>query len=149
MDEMDLILEQWVSTYKGSRENFTELLEGVDESSARARIIEGRHSIWEIVNHCTYWVKAAIGAVNGVEMPARVDDWPPVGEGEGDWRADVKKLKQAIDGLVRAVEVFDMGRLHEGVPGEHYPYSYFQMFFRVAYHNIHHGGQIAILRTKE
>ncbi len=90
-----------------------------------------------------------MGAVNGVEMPARVDDWPPVGEGEGEWRADVEKFYQAIDRLVLAVRGFDVERLHEGVPGEHYPYSFFKMFFRVAYHNIHHGGQIAILRPKE
>jgi hypothetical protein len=50
MDEMGLILEQWVSTYEGSKENFAELLENVDASSARARPIEGRHTIWEIVN---------------------------------------------------------------------------------------------------
>jgi len=149
MDEMGLILEQWVSTYEGSKENFAELLENVDASSARARPIEGRHTIWEIVNHCTYWVEAAMGAVNGFDMPARVDDWPPVGEGEGEWRADVEKFYRAIDGLIRAVRVFDVERLHEGVPGEHYPYSFFEMFFRVAYHNIHHGGQIAILRPKE
>jgi hypothetical protein len=148
VDETGLILEQWVSTYEGSKENFSELLEGVDESSARARPIAGRHTIWEIVNHCTFWLEAAVGAMDSLEMPARVGDWPPVGEGEGEWRADVEGFKRAVDGMIRAVRVFDMGRLHEGVPGEHYPYSFFEMFFRVAHHNIHHGGQIAILRPR-
>lgn len=149
MDETGLILDHWVSTYEGSKENFAELLANVDASSARARPLLGRHTIWEIVNHCTYWVEAATGALDGLEMPARVDDWPPVGEGEGEWRADVEKFNRAIDGLVRAVRGFDVERLHEGVPGEHYPYSFFEMFFRVAYHSIHHGGQIAILGPKE
>lgn len=148
MDETCLILEQWVSTYEGSKENFTELLEDVDESSARARPIAGRHTIWEIVNHCTFWLEAAVGTMDGVEMPPRGDDWPPAGDGEGEWRADVEDFKRAVDGMIRAVKVFDVGRLHDGVPGEHYQYSFFEMFFRVAHHNIHHGGQIAILRPK-
>ena len=146
MDETGLILKHWVSTYEGSKENFTELLEDVDEAGARARPIAGRHTIWEIVNHCTFWLEAAAGATDGLEMPARVGDWPPTREGE--WRADLVAFRRAVDGMIRAVKGFDMGRLHEGVPGEHYPYSFFEMFFRVAHHNIHHGGQIAILMPK-
>lgn len=149
MGGMDPILGQWVSTYRGSKEAFTELLGNVDESHARARPIGGRHTIWEIVNHCTFWVEAAIGAINGLEMPARGGDWPPTGEGEEEWSADAEKFDLAVDRLVEAVLNFDVDKVHDDVPGEHYPYSYFEMFFRVAHHNIHHGGQIAILRPKE
>ena len=52
----------------------------------------------------------------------------------------------SLDRLVESVASFDRWRLHEMVPGEHYPYYFFQMSFRVAYHNIYHAGQIAILR---
>jgi len=144
MKELDTVFDQLISTY--SRSEFEERLEKVDEAQARARPIEGRHSIWEIVNHCTYWMEAAIGAVNGEEMPPRGGDWPPMGENEKTWRKDQARLGRALDGLVESVTGLDRGRLHEMVPGEHYPYSFFQMFFRVAYHNIYHAGQIAILR---
>lgn len=68
---------------------------------------------------------------------------------EEEWRADIEKFDLVVDRLVEVVSSFDMDRVHDDVPGEHYPYSYFQMFFRVAHHNIHHGGQITILRPKE
>jgi uncharacterized damage-inducible protein DinB len=143
MKELDTAFDQLISTY--SRSEFEERLENVDETQARARPIEGRHTIWEIVNHCTYWMEAAIGAVNGEEMPPRGGDWPPMGESEKTWREDQARLGRVLDGLVESVTGLDRGRLHEMVPGEHYPYSLFQMFFRVAYHNIYHAGQIAIL----
>jgi len=69
MKEQDTVFDQLISNY--SRSEFEERLENVDEAQARARPIEGRHSIWEIVNHCTYRMEAAIGAVNGEEMPPR------------------------------------------------------------------------------
>lgn len=144
MKELDIVFDQLISTY--SRSEFEERLENVDESQARARPIEGRHTIWEIVNHCAYWMEAAIGAVNGKEMPPRGGDWPAMGEGEKAWKRDQDKFGMSLDRLVEPVASFDRGILHEMVPGEHYPYSFFQMFFRVAYHNIYHAGQIAILR---
>lgn len=53
MGELDWVLMQLVSSYRASQEHFAEYLEGVDEGSARAEVIDGRHTIWEIVNHCT------------------------------------------------------------------------------------------------
>ena len=81
-------------------------------------------------------------------MPARGDDWPSMGEDDAEWRTSVEKFMNLIDVFVDTVESFDRTGLHNGILGEHYPYSYFEMFFRVAFHNIHHGAQIAFLRPK-
>lgn len=146
MGELDIVFDQLESTYEGSKSQFRELLENIDEAQARARPIKGRHTIWEIVNHCTFWTEAATGAISGEEMPPRGDDWPPMGEGEKAWREDQGNCRGSLDRLIESVRSFDRGMLHEMVPGQHYPYSFFKMFFRVAYHNIYHAGQIAILK---
>lgn len=90
-----------------------------------------------------------MGALRGLEIPPRGDDWPPTGEGEDEWEEDVGKYMYAVDRFMEEVEAFDVGRLHEGVPREHYPYSYLEMLLRVTFHNLHHGGQLAILRPVE
>lgn len=82
-------------------------------------------------------------------MPRRIDDWPPIGQGEADWKSDQEKLIKSLGTLIQSVENFNIERIHDDVPGDHYPYTYLQTFFRVAYHNIHHLGQIAILRKKD
>jgi len=69
-----------------------------------------------------------------------------MGEGEKAWREDQGNCRATLDRLIESVRSFDRGMLHEMVPGQHYPYSFFKMFFRVAYHNIYHAGQIAILK---
>jgi len=121
----------------------------VDIEQAKGRVIEGRHTIWEIVNHLIFGTDAVIDAINGEAMPLRKSDWPPMGDGDADWIKDQDRLIRSLDRLIEAIKEFERDRFHEDVPGDHYPYTYLQMFFRAAYHNVHHLGQIAILRAKQ
>lgn len=82
-------------------------------------------------------------------MPQRIGDWPPIGDFKTNWLSDQDWLICSLERLIKAVEGFDRDRVHEDVPGDHYQYTYLQMFFRAAYHNVHHLGQIAILRKKQ
>lgn len=92
MSEMGLIFKELISTYEGSVKRVKEYLKNVDKKGASDRVIEGRHTIWEIVNHLTFWTNAVIDAMNGEAIPQRKDDWPAAGGTESDWKGDQKKL---------------------------------------------------------
>ena len=49
--------------------SFMDVLKGVDKAQAIERPIEARHTIWEIVNHCSFWMEAVTRALHGAEMP--------------------------------------------------------------------------------
>jgi len=149
MNELKLLFKELLSTYEGSIEHFQENLVSVTINQANKRVIRDRHTIWEIVNHCTFWNNAVIDAINSKTMPRRIDDWSSIGKNETDWERDQDKLIISLETLIQSVESFNIEIIHDDVPGDHYPYTYLQMFFRVAYHNIHHLGQIAILRVKD
>ena len=149
MNELKLISRELISSYEGAIEHFQEFLVSVNANQANKRVIKDRHTIWEIVNHCTFWINAVIDVINGEMMPRRIDDWPSIGNNETDWKNDQRKLISSLEKLIHSVDSFNIKNIHDDVPGDHYPYTYLQMFFRVAYHNIHHLGQIAILRARD
>ncbi|MFB0522260.1 MAG: DinB family protein, partial [Candidatus Bathyarchaeia archaeon] len=102
MNETELIVNVFRQTFLGSAwhgPSLMEVLNGVDKTQARARPIEARHTIWEIVNHCSYWMEAVTGALHGEKMPDIVsaEDWPQMGETNQDWTKAQERLKKAYE----------------------------------------------------
>jgi hypothetical protein len=131
-----------------------EALEGVDVPQANARIIEGRHTIWEIVKHCTFWMKAVIDTVQGIEMSEikPTENWPETGRTEDDWTEDLENLKKTQGELLGYVRNLDESHLEKTVGayfGEHYvSFTVRKMLHGIADHNTYHAGQISILKKK-
>jgi uncharacterized damage-inducible protein DinB len=131
-----------------------ESLKNVDVDQAKARPIEGRHTIWEIVNHCTYWMESVDKALHGevMESVPETEDWAGMGETADDWRRDLGKLDQTYERLRESIAGLDKGDLDRMV-GAQFGESFFQFSFRkmlhgVADHNIYHAGQVSILKRK-
>ena len=151
MSEIETIIEQLKRTFDGRSwhgPSFMYALEGVDKVQARFRTIEGRHTIWDIVEHMRFWVDLVLDSIRGVEMPdfSGLDDWPSSGEGEEAWSESLARLKDSIDNLVEAIHSFGEADLDGLVPGREYTYRF--MLFGLVHHNIYHVGQIAILKKK-
>lgn len=153
MNELRLIIDQLKTTFDGRAfhgPSLMEALRGIDVEEARGRPIWGRHTIWEIVNHCAYWMDAVAGALRREVMP-RYDpespsDWPPMGETEGEWRTAVERLRRAHGELVGSLARFDVSHLGDVVPGRSYTYR--MMLHGISDHNLYHAGQIAVFRKK-
>lgn len=152
LKEIDIVVERLRTTFEGRAWHgppFTVQLEGVDAGQARAHPIEGRHSIWEIVNHAAFWMEKTCEALEREAMPdiKGTEDWPSAGKTEKEWAEAKEALRRTYEALVESVTHFDGTRLGETVPGRRYNFSV--MFQGIVDHNVYHMGQIAILRAKK
>ena len=151
MNEIELIIDRLKTTFDGGAfhgPNFMDNLKEVDAEEARRRPIEERHTIWEIVNHCTFWIDAAVGALKGKKMPPMGEDWPLMGETESEWTNAIENLRKAHEELVKSISNFDESRLEDKVRNDYFRYTYRKMLHGIADHNTYHSGQIAVFRKK-
>ena len=130
-----------------------EALKGVDVGQAAARPIEGRHTIWEIVNHCTFWMGSVDKALHGEVMESipETEDWVGMGETAVDWTRDLERMDQIYEKLQGTIAGFD-GDL-DAMVGAQFGENFFQfsnrkMLHGIADHNIYHAGQVSILKRK-
>ncbi len=149
MDEVKLLYDQIETTFRGRSwhgPHMIQVLEGVTIDKARLRPLSHRHSIWELVNHMNYWMIVALKGLNGEDVPKSkgVEDWPPIGANEEEWRASVADLERTVNALLNALLGFSATRLEEKVPGK--AYNYRILLHGVLHHNLYHTGQIAVFR---
>ena len=152
MSETKFIGEQIRVTFEGDSwhgPSVMKTLEGVDYEQAKAKPLQGRHSIWELVDHIVIWMNEVSWAVenNRVYDPKNIKDWPPMGQSMRDWSESASRLKPAADRLIGSFSRWrdeDLDRVPEGAK-----YSYRQLLHGVMHHNIYHAGQIGILKQKK
>jgi hypothetical protein len=165
MDELELILARVKQTFeKSSTYGFSisegswhgptlmESLEGVDNNHAKVKPIQGRHTIWEIVNHCNYWMNAVRIALKNKKMVSvqGTEDWPSIGMTSEEWMRDINRLKMSYMKMVQAIESLEMDVLDERL-GSYFGASYFEFTYRkmlhgISDHNTYHAGQISLLK---
>ncbi len=127
-------------------------LEGVDAEQAKAKPIGGRHSIWEIANHCTYWMEEVDRALRGEDIfdVEEIEDWPEVGESSEEWQADREKLAathENVDNRIRDLKPGDLEKALEATFGEtHFGFTFRKMLHGISDHNVYHAGQISLLK---
>ena len=123
-------------------------LEGVDADQAASRPLEERHTIWELVDHMTFWLEEVNKALKNKEVlrPEKVMDWPRMGSGERQWRESVERLGAAVNMLLDELASWNTKDLEKTVGGA--DYNYRQMLHGAVHHNLYHAGQIAVLKRK-
>lgn len=153
MNEVELVIDLLKTTFEGDAchgPSLMDTLKDVDADEARMRPIEWRHTIWEIVNHCAYWMDAVAEALKEKEMPHIVpgsdEDWPQMGATEEDWIGAKEDLRKSHLALVSALAGFDESHLGSTVPGRSYTYQ--KILHGISDHNVYHAGQIAVFRKK-
>jgi uncharacterized damage-inducible protein DinB len=151
MDEVRFIRDQIRTTFDGRSwhgPNIRNALDGVDLAQARAKLLEERHSIWELVNHINYWMGETLNVLRGGSIPKmeEVDDWPPMGGTAEEWEASKAALDRTVNQLLDALVGFGEERLMELVPGRDYTYR--TLLHGTLHHNLYHAGQISILKKK-
>jgi len=151
--ECNRIADQLASTINGEAwygDSLRKILEGVTAKQALAHPMPNTHSIWELLRHLEAWVKFALGAVDGVPIPAwpamPVElDWPPVTEtSEAAWKQVVGSFFSNHSKLVETIRAFPGERLDAIVPGR--TYNFYRLFQSTTQHAVYHSGQIVLLK---
>lgn len=127
-----------------------DLVGDVTAEEAMAHPLPGAHSIWEIVLHITAWteiVRQRLNSATAVE-PTGEQDWPAISDRSAEgWRAAVERLKDAHRELAADVSALDDSRLVGRLPGR--DHTVLVMVHGIIEHDAYHGGQIAVLKTKD
>jgi len=131
--------------------NLRGALRGVTHDQAAFRPAPGRHNIWEIAVHASYWkysVRRRLLAEPRGSFPLHGSNWFPRPDESHDpaglWRADLRLLDE-MHGLLReAVAGLCPALLHNPVPGPQM--TVFSMISGIAMHDVYHAGQIQTLK---
>ena len=125
-------------------------LRGVDAEQARWRPTSQRRSVWELVLHIAYWKYAVRRALEGGEkggFPRKPSNFPALPEPADSkaWTRDRALLKDQHRQLVDAIRAFDPKRLDEST-GSSGKYRYADLITGIAMHDVHHVGQIQLIK---
>jgi uncharacterized damage-inducible protein DinB len=119
---------------------------------AAARVLPGRHSIWEIVLHVTAWTNEVERRLGGqLAGDPREGDWPPVDAASPEaWTRTLAALDAAHRALVEAVARQPDAKWQERVGDTRDPaagtgVNHGVMVIGLATHYAYHAGQIALL----
>jgi uncharacterized damage-inducible protein DinB len=151
MMEVKFLRDQIETTFKGDSwhgPSLMKTLEGVDLEQATARPLGERHTIWELVDHTTFWLEAILDALKDKAMPdpPMEVNWPRMGSTEEHWSQSLRRLEASVNMVLDELAGWSNEDLGRTVPGRDYTFK--QMLHGAVHHNLYHAGQIAILKRK-
>jgi uncharacterized damage-inducible protein DinB len=147
-----LLLEQMDYTFGqgGWFRALDQATEGLTAQQASWSPGHGVNSIWQTVNHLTFWKDLCSGRLKGAPLSdERIDNaatFDPVGA-TGDqmaWQAAVERLRHAHQAFRTAVAQLTDQQLDEPLPGETTPLK--ELLLGLNVHDGYHLGQIVVLR---
>lgn len=123
-----------------------ELLKEVTADEAGKHPIDDTHSIWELVEHITYWQKLVIRRLDNESYePVDDENWPVITDFSPEkWESTVEELYRTYQVLREKILNFPASKLDYAVSGYHY--TYYVLLHGLIHHNLYHAGQIAILK---
>ncbi|MEO8513911.1 MAG: DinB family protein [Ignavibacteria bacterium] len=120
-------------------------IEGLSMEEALYKPTPGRHGIWQLVRHISYWKHWALTYLNeDVKLSANEDNWGPMPEvqTEETWNEEISRLKKLNQDCISSAEKLGdelMTSTEEKI-----------VFFRqLIYHDCYHTGQIGFLRAMQ
>jgi len=143
----DAVLQKVLSdglSGRGAHANTADALDGLSIQQAGAFIPGSPHTIFQIVNHLSFWQNFALAWIDG-DKPATPESaalsWPSdaTPNSEKEWEDALAGFRE---GLASVCERVDRGDLSERV-GEKHAAEILQI---IASHNSYHIGQVALLR---
>jgi uncharacterized damage-inducible protein DinB len=136
---------------ESSHKHHLHALEGLDPALAGRKVGRSPHTVFQILQHMTYWQDISLARISG-EPPPRPGSaalgWtaPAAPEDESDWQAAIACFAEGLRSLearVRDPEL-DLGRLVQ--PDRNV--SAREELLMIQGHNSYHLGQIVLLRQE-
>ena len=121
-------------------------LRGVGPEQASWRPAPGRHNIWEIVVHATYWKNVLRRRLTGdaSRFPLKGSNWFARPAADRVWRQEVAMLVEEHTRLRHAVAELTPAELARLVHGRSDTAAY--SIRGIAAHDLYHAGQIQLLK---
>jgi ASC-1-like (ASCH) protein/uncharacterized damage-inducible protein DinB len=149
---VDLLLKQMDYTYGqgGWFRALDSAVDGLTPEQASWSPGHGVNSIWQTVNHLTFWKETCARRLNGAPLTGeRINNTATFGPAEHSdddaaWQAAVKRLCNAQAALRKAVSQLSDDALEKPLPGERTPLIDLLQALNV--HDGYHLGQIVALR---
>lgn len=118
-------------------ENIKGMLEQLSAPQAARKVLPGRNSIWEILNHVTGWRQTVLQRVQGNDVPSPDHNFfEPIRDvSEAAWKMAQERLKDSQVQWMAFLEKAD-----ETVAGKHY-----EMIYGILQHDAYHLGQMVML----
>ena len=148
MTTRDLLLQQFENcTNKPSWfVTLQNALSGLTSSQAAWRTDEVANSIWQIVNHLTFWNERSLRRFRGEDVGSFTDTNDATFESdEAAWEQVLSKLDSVMSGWKFALESCDETKMDEQA-FEVRPSTWATVIADINTHNAYHIGQIVIIR---
>ena len=150
--EIDILLAGIDDAFSGKSwhgPNLKGSLRGVSAEEAAWRPRPGRHNIWELAVHASYWKYAVRRRLLNEKRGSFVlkgSNWfaRPQNLTQDAWRDDLRVLTENHERLRDAIAALDPGQLHKSVPGSRY--SCAKLILGVTAHDVYHTGQITLIK---
>ncbi len=125
-------------------------LRGVTAREATWRPARGRHNIWELTVHATYWKYAVRRMLTGEKRGSfseKGSNWfrRPASPTEQAWRADLARLDAEHRRLRETVAMLSAAALPRRVRGSKFPTA--TLLYGIASHDLYHTGQVQLLKA--
>ncbi len=156
-NEIQTLLSSLDEAYKGPAWHGPSLraaLRGVSAKQAEQRVKSGRHNIWELTVHATYWKFAVRRQLQGktrglynnegrnwFQRPAKNLSQA---EKEKSWQKDQAALQREHKALREEVSKLPESKLDQRQPNSKYTPR--QMIQGAAFHDTYHAGQIQLVK---
>ncbi len=149
MSDVTRILDHYDAVLNGSPwhgDAVWQILDGISAETAAARPQKDAHTIWEIVEHMTFWEDVAAQRLAGQKaglveernfpaMPAAT---------EQNWKETLERFRASNRQVHAALEKLDPARLDQlSAAGKR---TYYGEAHGVIEHTVYHAGQIALLK---
>jgi hypothetical protein len=119
------------------------VLRGVSVEEAAWRPSPDAHSIWEEVNHITYWAEDVLMQLEHRGVP-RPQAWPAASGGAAEWKRAISRARRLHGALVRRIAAMSPAALSR--KSQKTRYSNAQLILGGIAHTAYHTGRIALLK---
>jgi len=140
---------------KGAHVDPVACIEDIPAALATRTVASYPHSIWQIMEHMSYWMEYELRRVAGNALPYpahAIESWPahPDPAGEAQWRAAGERFRALLAQLASLAELDDRSLVRSVPPdkAEAAPTTVGAIVKQIMAHNSYHVGQVAMLRRQ-
>jgi uncharacterized damage-inducible protein DinB len=124
-----------------------QVLDGVTHEMAAVKFNANGNSIWQLVNHISYWRKTVMIRLAGKnEYPSSEDFYVPPVQDASSWENTLQEFNTVFNDLNNTILSFNETRLNH--PSAKPEQTYYQLLMGCLQHDSYHMGQMVLLKKE-
>jgi uncharacterized damage-inducible protein DinB len=151
MKEIKRIISLFEEMYDGTPwidVNLKDTFTKISAAQASAKVLPGRNSIWEIVNHVISWREHVLARLQGKQVKHPETNYfsPVTNTSAAEWKKTLKRLENSQRKWLRFLKKLKDANLHKTYSDN--PQTYYKLIQAIMHHDVYHLGQIVLLAKK-